>query len=73
MSNKIINAIGVITLIASVAYIIKKINKQSETRLVSDQAFDALQNSDNVKKLDNVISKYHKTGKWDKAALKDIH
>ena len=73
MSNKLINAIGIITLFTSVAYLIKKINKQSETRLISDQAFDVLQNSDNVKKLDTVVSKYHKTGEWDKAALKNIH
>ena len=72
MSNKIINTVGVITLFASVIYLIKKINRQTETKLISDKAFNALQKKDNIDKLDSIISDYHKTGKWNKSELNSI-
>ena len=73
MSNRLLNTIGIITLIASVAYLIKQINKQTETRLISDEAFDALQDRDNIEELDKIVADYHKTGKWDKTRLQNIN
>ncbi|CAA0236519.1 hypothetical protein [Tenacibaculum maritimum] len=73
MSNKLVNIVGLVTLFASVAYLIKKINKETETKLISDEAFDALQNKDNIDKLDNVLSNYRETGEWDRSELKNIN
>lgn len=72
MSNRLIDTIGIIALFSSILYLIKQINKQTETKLFSDEAFDALQDRTNIDQLDNIVSEYHATGKWNKTGLQNI-
>lgn len=72
MLKKLYNSIGIINLIFSIYYIVKKINQATETKIVSDEALDALQKKENVDKLDQIVSEFHRTGQWDREGLRSI-
>ena len=56
-------------IIGVILLIIRFINKKTETKLYSDDALDVLQDDDNLKKLEGVVSNYHKSGKWSKVEI----
>ena len=68
-NNKILNAVGILMIIGVILLIIRFINKKTETKLYSDDALDVLQDDDNLKKLEGVVSNYHKSGKWSKVEI----
>lgn len=68
-NNKILNAVGVLMIIGVILLIIRFINKKTETKLYSDNALDVLQDDENLKKLEGVVSDYHKNGKWSKVEI----
>lgn len=72
MSNRLVNIIGIITLISSISYLLKKINRETETSLISDKAFDVLSDKDRIEKLNSAVSNYHNNGVWDKDELESV-
>ncbi|MCE3297082.1 MAG: hypothetical protein K0R65_2796 [Crocinitomicaceae bacterium] len=67
--KKVLNAIGILLVFGLILLIIRSINKKTETKLYSEDAYAALQDSDKLKELDKAVSSYHNSGKWKKATI----
>lgn len=68
-SNKILNALGILMIFGVIILIFKFIIKKTETKLYSDDAMKVLQDENNLKKLEDVVSDYQKSGKWSKVEI----
>jgi len=68
-SNKILNAVGILMIFGVIILIFKFIIKKTETKLYSDDAMKVLQDENNLKKLEDVVSDYQKSGKWSKVEI----
>lgn len=67
--KQILNTVGIVAFAAVIIALIKELNKKTETKLYSDEAFNDLQDLKKRKKLDGAISDYYENGKWDKSSL----
>ncbi|WP_341900010.1 hypothetical protein [Fluviicola taffensis] len=62
--KKVLNALGVLLVFGLILLIIRFLNKKTETKLYSDDAYAVLQDNDKLHELDQAVSNYHKSGKW---------
>jgi len=74
-NKKFSDALGIVLIIGVITLIVKTIidiNKKAETKLYSEEALEKLNNDESFDKLEEAVSKYHKTGKWDEKKLSEI-
>lgn len=64
-NNKILESLSIITLITVIYAIYKKIERKTETKIISDEAVEALHDKEKAIKLRKIVNDYHKgNNKW---------
>lgn len=70
--DNLIDVIGVVSIVALTIHLINNIKKSTETKLISQDGYNAIQDPKKAKKLRKVIDDYHKNGQWDTKEIQSI-
>lgn len=68
----IANVFGIVAAFAAVAYLLKSLADQSNTKIISNNARKVIDNKDEALKLRKAIDTYHVTGDWKKTEINQI-
>ena len=72
MLKNILKNIGFIVSILAIITIFKKLNKKTETSIISEKASNALQDPEKRKTIKEAIETYHKTGNWEETEISSV-
>tara|TARA_E500000318_G_scaffold102506_2_gene106861 strand:- start:477 stop:701 length:225 start_codon:yes stop_codon:yes gene_type:complete len=70
--NKISNLVGIIAFIAVLRYIWKLFTQNTETKVISKEGLEILEDPDKKTVLRKAVDEYHQTGDWSKTELNSI-
>ena len=70
--ESILGVLGILSIIVFAYQIFKEIQARTETRIISEDALELLDNPDKAKLLRKAIDEYHRTGDWNKTELNNI-
>lgn len=70
--RRVLEFFGFLSLVIFIYHMLKIVNKNSDTSVISKDALNALQNPSTADKLREEVDSYHETGKWDKSKLESI-
>lgn len=66
-NNKFIDFLSIVTLVTVVYAIYKRIERKSETKIISDKAVNALHDKEKAIELRKLVNNYHKNNnQWEK-------
>jgi hypothetical protein len=70
--EKLIDVIGVVSVVALTIHLISNIKKSTETKLISQDGYSAIQDPEKAKRLRKEINDYHKNGQWNSEKIQSI-
>ncbi|PQJ80761.1 hypothetical protein [Polaribacter porphyrae] len=69
IKNSILNFIGLFTIVFVITSIIRKINRKTETKIISENALKVISDKHKAEKIRESIEQYHKNNKWDETKI----
>ncbi len=70
--DSILSFLGILSLLVIVHNVYKKLDTNTETNVISDNALKAIKNPETADKLRKEVDNYHITGKWNESKLESI-
>lgn len=70
--DSILGFLGILSLLVIIHHILKALNMNTETNVISDDALKAIKNPETADKLRKAVDDYHDTGKWSETKLDSI-
>lgn len=70
--DSVLNVVGIVTLVAIAVHTIRTISKRTDTKVISNEALNALNDKKKALELREVVEDYHSTGEWDQNKLDTI-
>lgn len=70
--KNILKVAGVLSIVAIVYHAFKSVASNTETNVMSEDGFKAVQNPKTAEKLRDAVDDYHDKGEWDNSKLESI-
>lgn len=68
-NKNLLDILGILSLVALVYHLLKNLNENTETTVISDNAYNAVQDPQKASELREAVDSYHETGEWDESKL----